>query len=414
VVVDATGRAVATLPAAASARDLTFDPVAKKLVIVGGGHVASAELPAGIVAAATQPAETRVPASVRPSPTAAPSPSIEPLASATPSASPSTSPGASAAPSASPEPSAVAAVPSASPSRPVGVPERATEVGPALYRLDLGGRVPALTAATVTRIWFVDTKNGLSSIDMATGALFSFTSFPRDAQITALAVGAASVYAVDGRFGRLFTFDVATERVSSRTLPFLQGNVSMTVAPDGRLWLGMEESAQILSFDPLTLRSEVVDTQMRGVVAIAIDNFARVWFADGQKTVGSYDLRNRRLTHVRTPGKGAARALLPDPSGSIWLGTTAGEVISVADDVPSIVAMTGRPITRLTLDPLGVAWYLTPAPQGTASYVYAPIRNADEARTITAPVTSLDFSLARAAWLADATGAFYIGVGASR
>jgi streptogramin lyase len=317
-------------------------------------------------------------------------------------------------PSASPEPSAVAAVPSLSPSRPAGVPERATEAGPGLYRLDLGGRVPALTAATVTRIWFVDTKNGLSSIDMATGALFSFTSFPRDAQITALAVGATSVYAADGKLGRLFTFDIATERMSFRPLPFLQGNVSMTVAPDGRLWLAMDESAQVLSIDPLTLRVEAIDTQMSGVVALAIDNFARVWFADGRSRVGSYDLRNGRLEHIKVPGKGAARALLPDPSGSIWLGTTAGEVITIADGTPNIVAMTGRPIARLSLDPLGVAWYLTPAAQGAAGYVYGPIRSADDVRTVAAPVTSLDFSIARAAWLADAAGAFYIGVGASR
>jgi hypothetical protein len=176
----------------------------------------------------------------------------------------------------------------------------------------------------------------------------------------------------------------------------------------------MDESAQLLAYDPLTLRIEVVDTQMHGVVALAIDNFARVWFADGLRTVGSYDLRNRRLTHVKVPGRGAARALLPDPTGSIWLGTTAGEVISVSDDIPSIVAMTGRPISRLTLDPAGVAWYLTPAPRGTAGYLYAPIRSVDEARRVAAPVTSLDFSIARAAWLADATGAFYIGVEAPK
>ncbi|MBM4434420.1 MAG: hypothetical protein FJ028_04820, partial [Chloroflexi bacterium] len=50
VVVDETGRTVATLPASASARDIAFDPVARRFIVAGGGEVASAELPAAVAA----------------------------------------------------------------------------------------------------------------------------------------------------------------------------------------------------------------------------------------------------------------------------------------------------------------------------------------------------------------------------
>jgi streptogramin lyase len=286
-------------------------------------------------------------------------------------------------------------------------------IKPDLYRLSLQGRIPVLTAASPTRVWFIDAKNGLGSVDMATGEIYTFVPLPRDAEITALAVGATSVYAADGKTGRLFAFDIATERLASRQLPFLHGGIVMTVAPDGRLWLGMDDSAQLLSFDPITNRTEVVDTQMSGVVAIAIDNFARVWSSDGKRTLGSYDLRTGKVTQVPFPGTGAARALLPDPSGSIWLGTTAGEVFSVRDGVPSLVAMTGRPISRLALDTVGVAWYLTPSSSGPG-FIFGAIASSADPRVIEGPAASLDFSIARAAWIADPSGGFYVAPEASK
>lgn len=418
VVVDEAGRGVGTLPVAASARDLAFDAVAKKFVVVGGGDVASAELPGGVIAAASPSPRTSVPASPQPSASAAPSPSVDPFASpsASPSVVPSALPSASASPgpSASPEPSAVVALPSLAPSAPAGVPVAATMVRPDLYRLDLNGRIPVLTAATLKRVWFLDSTNGLNSIDVETGSVYTLTQLPRDAEISALAIGATRVYAADGKNARLHTFDLPTERYSSRRMPFFSGNVVMTVAPDGRLWVAMDNSTQILAIDPVTGRTEAIETGMIGIVTIAIDNFARVWFSDGGRSLGSYDLRTARVAQFPVPGKGAARALLPDPSGSIWVGTTEGEIVLVRDGAASLVAMTGRPISRLALDTAGVAWYLTPAPRGTVGAVYAPIREPDRARVVPGPAMSLDFAITRAAWIADASGAFYIGVEASK
>jgi streptogramin lyase len=262
-------------------------------------------------------------------------------------------------------------------------------------------------------LWFIDSRNELSAMDLDSGALFTLAQLPRDASITALAVGATQVYAADGKNGRLFVLDTKTERWSARELPFLHGTVAMIVAPDGRLWLGMDDSAQAMSFDPRTNRIETVDTGLGGITALAIDNLARLWTIDGDHLLASYDLRNGRVTQVRLPGRGAARALLPDPTGSVWVGTTAGEVISVRDGTYDIVVGTGRPIAKLTLDPRGVAWYLTPSAAGQVGFTYAAL-DGRASRTIPGPAASLDFVLGGVAWIADPAGGFYVAPEASR
>jgi hypothetical protein len=167
-----------------------------------------------------------------------------------------------------------------------------------------------------------------------------------------------------------------------------------------------------MSFDPRTNRVETVNTGLTGIAALAMDNAARLWFIDGDHLLGSYDLRNGLLTQVRLPGRGAARALLPDPTGTVWVGTTAGEVISVRDGSYDIVASTGRPIARLTLDLRGIAWYLTPS-SGQLGFTYASL-DGRASRVIPGPATSLDFGLGGVAWIADPSGGFYVAPEASR
>jgi len=142
------------------------------------------------------------------------------------------------------------------------------------------------------------------------------------------------------------------------------------------------------------------------VAAIALDGSSRVWFTDGDRALASYDLATGLLRRTRLASKGAARVLLPDPSGSIWVGTTAGEVISVRDGVQSTPLVASRPISALALDRRGVTWYLTPA-EGRAGFALGRVYG-NERLAIPGAATSLSFLSGGRIWLADPAGGFYV------
>ena len=411
VVVDEAGRAVGSTDVAKVGRDLAYDPASRKFTVVGGGVIASAAMPAGILADASPAPQDSAAPSPRPS-------SEAPRATAAPSSTPSASP--SVTPSATP--SAIVAVPSASPSAPLaaapslppGIPQSASIVGLDLYHVSAGGRVPLLVAATPLKVWFLDTANWLNAINVVTGEVFSIAPLPKDAEISAIAVGADAVYAADGHNSRLFTLDLRTEHLTFRSLPFIGEHTLMQVAPDGRIWFAAEDQSQLTSYDPHGKRVEIVDTGMSGVAAIAVDDLGRVWFTDGDRTLASYDQRSGVLERMRLFSKGAARVLLPDPSGSIWVGTTAGEVISVRGGVQLMPLVAARPISALALDSKGVTWYLTPARAGQEGFVVGRVYGGADSFAVPGAATSLAFTVGGRIWLADAAGGFYLSTDAPK
>lgn len=405
VVVDEAGRAVGSTDVTEAGRDLAYDAASRRFTVLGRGSVASAPLPAGLLALATTRPE--------PSPSLTPRPSAERTPSAAPAASP-TPPQTTSAPAAPAQPSVNVVAASPSP-RPAGVPSNAAGIADGLYRVDLGGRTPVLVAATLRRIWFTDTANGLDALDLATGAVFTLAQFPRGAETSALVARSGSVHAIDARSGRLFTFDIATELLSSREVPLLRGATALAVGGDGRLWLGTERSGEIVSFDPVSGRTELVPTSARGIAAIAMDSSSKVWFSDGARLVGNYDLITRRVTELIVPGKGSARVLLPGSGGLVWVGTTAGEVIAASDvdATARVVGTTGQPIARLTMDSRGVIWYLTPAAPGRGGYLVGRA-GASEPHFVPGAAGSLDFSLGNRAWIADVTGGFFVALWPSK
>jgi streptogramin lyase len=271
-----------------------------------------------------------------------------------------------------------------------------------------------LVAATPLKVWFLDTTNWLNAINVVTGEVFSIAPLPRDAEITAIAVGADAVYAADGRNSRLYTLDLKTEQLTPRSLPFIGEHTLMSVATDGRIWFAAEDQSQLISYDPHGKRVELVETGMSGVAAIALDDFSRVWFTDGDRSLASYDIRTGLLRRMRLSSKGAAHVLLPDPSGSIWIGTTAGEVISVRDGVQQMPLVAARPISALALDNKGVTWYLTPARAERGGFVAGRVYGGEDSFTVPGAATSLSFTLGGRIWLADPAGGFYLSTDAPK
>jgi ligand-binding sensor domain-containing protein len=192
-------------------------------------------------------------------------------------------------------------------------------------------------------------------------------------------------------------------------VPFLSEHALMAVAPDGRIWFAADDQSGLTSYDPRGGRLELVETGLNGVAAIAFDASSRLWFTDGDRALSFYDLRTAHLERSKLVAKGAARVLLPDPSGVVWVGTTAGEVIAVRDWVQSLAFTASRPIGALALDKKGVAWYLTPPQQERGGFVYGRVGDA-ERFTVPGPVASLAFTADGRAWLADPAGGFYLSL----
>jgi len=276
-----------------------------------------------------------------------------------------------------------------------------------LYRVPLGdARVPVLVASTSSRVWFVDQRNQLSSLDTATGAMFTF-QLPADAVLRGLAVGLTHVYAVDIAKGRLLEFSIKGEKLTSHPLPVTDVS-AMTVAPEGSVWIAMPASSHLLAFRPASGRIEAIDVGVRGSIALAADNGGRLWFSDGRSGIGSYDREAGKVAQLGWPGGPATpTVLLPDAQGRVWAGTATGDVYVLSSGVATLTARVGRPISAFALDASGQAWYLAPAMQQTG-FVYGPVRGG-AARLVPGPASSLALGPTGRAWLADPSGGFYVG-----
>jgi anti-sigma factor RsiW len=389
VVIDEAGAPVGITLVDQVGRDFAYDPGARRFAILSGGKILSASLPAGVVAQRpeTSPIPT-APTTALPSVPA----SAAPSASASPAPSPSSSPTTSASP--------VVALPA--PSAPI-VPSTAQRIGDGLYRIGLpDGRVAHVTASTATRLWFVDQKHMLNAVDLLDGRIFPVTQTPPDGEISAIAASASHLYMLDARSGRLSVLPLKDERLTTVTLPFA-AMTAIGVAPDGVAWIGAGEgSAVLIRFEPTTGRTDVVPLGIRRVLAVAPDVGGRVWFSDGDRTIGYYDPLDKILIQLPHPGRGSASILLPDLTGTLWVGTTAGEVIAVQGRVARLVRQIGGPVSSLALGPSGRPWYL-----GIESVshraTYGPVE-AESARSLPGPASALAVNPRARAWLVDASG----------
>ena len=388
---DAAGKPAGGIDVAVAGRHLTYDAAAERFTVVGdGASIAFASLPGAVAAAPTRSGTT----SPAPSATPTPAPSAAPSATPTPAPSvPASKP---------PQPSAVA-----------GVPAGAVRVATDLYRAPIGdGRVPVLAASGADRIWFLDERNQLTAINPETGASFIVAQLPRDAAIRGIAVGLTHAYLIDVSKSRLFEFTLASEVLTSYHLPVTDIS-AITVAPEGTVWVAMPGSSHLLAFDRRTGRFQAIDIRVRGAVALAADAGGRLWFSDGVAKVGAYDASEAKVFEVAWPGRAAPSVLLADRVGRVWAGTARGEIYLMSGGLATAVASVGNPVSVLALDPSGRPWYLAPALQ-VAGFVFGPADRSQAARSVSGPAISLGFGRSGNAWLADPSGAFYIGVEAAR
>jgi streptogramin lyase len=256
-------------------------------------------------------------------------------------------------------------------------------------------------------VWFVDQDNKLDRLDTASGEILTLDRFAKDSEIVVLAAGSRALYAVDAANSRLYTFSFDDERLQFRYLPFVARPQTMAVAPDGRIWFGLIGTGQILIYDPEKKTSETLASDLLTLRKLAFDDRGAAWFTDGGRKVSTYDVATRRLTTFLMPVTGNIQQLLPDASGQVWVGSSTGEISAIQGGSSRLVLNVRRPVTDLALDPIGSAWFLSPGAPGLGGFMYGPV-DGSQLETVPGPATSLAFSTAGRAWLADPAGGFFL------
>ncbi len=392
---DGAVRATADVPL--SGRDLSYDPRTRRYAIASAGGVAYSTS-APVAAASPQPS------SAAPSPTNASVPS--PAASATPQ--PSSAPSPSPVPVATQPPVAVVPVPQ--PSRNDDAPRNllagATLAWPGTYHFDLVNTPrPVLLGNGGDRLWFVNEANGIDSLDPATGRVFAIAQLPADARIRSLEVGAHHVYAIDGAIGRVYIISLPSEKLTTLTLPFLKASPGAAVTPDDRLWVAIAGSGQVVTVDPTTGAIEAANIGIYEVSALTTDVSGRVWVADeSRKSVNLYDPAHHLVTEYRVGWTGAVNAMAADGRGTLWIGTSKGELLGVRAGAQVSRRDVGGIVETLAMAPDGSVWYGT----GGAQVRYGP---AEGSAFSTGPgsMSGLWIDATGRVWLADGTSsAFYI------
>ena len=144
------------------------------------------------------------------------------------------------------------------------------------------------------------------------------------------------------------------------------------------------------------------------VSALAIDTLGRVVYSDDlHAIVGTLDPNTLRLTEVALPRRGSTTALIVDGAGTLWLGTSSGDLYSVKGSHPGLAINVRTPVSALALDPSGRAWFLAPIPN-VPGFGYAPADGSLGVSSIPGPASGLAFSETGRAFSADPRGAFYV------
>jgi streptogramin lyase len=193
---------------------------------------------------------------------------------------------------------------------------------------------------------------------------------------------------------------------------------AVAVGLDDRLWLALRDASYLLAWNPRTFKADGYDLGDNArVSALTIDTAGRVIYADDARSrVGFLDPTTSRknLVELIFPRRGATTALIVDRTGTLWVGTSTGDLYSVRGGAPKLVLNVRTPVSSLSLDPDGRAWFLAQILDGIPGFGYAPADGSDAVRSLPGPAVGLAFSEGGLVFSADPRGAFYIGADAGR
>jgi hypothetical protein len=381
-VIDAAGHVTSSAPVALAGHSVTYDAAGDRFAVGGDGGQ-------GLAFSGSAPVAVSAPVTTAPTPT--------PVVSASPTPTPKTS-ASPAAPAA-----AVAAGPS-------GMPPAAQLSANGMYRLALGAnRQPALIAGSGQRLWFIDQARRLATVDTKSGVVSDVAQLPVDGTFTRVLLGATHVYAIDQGKGRIAVVAIASGSLESIGFPFVNTAKGFAIGPDDKIWMGGGDSANVLSLDPITKAVTAINFRTSGISALFVDSAARVWYADDATGgIGYYDQTKQSITSVATPSHGSVTALAMDRDGTLWAGTSTGQILSVRQGASAAAGGAGGPVRELVRDASGAVWSYAQAP-GTV--IYRPLTTNGGARIAASDAPSLALDGLGRVWLADPAGAgFYIAL----
>ena len=126
------------------------------------------------------------------------------------------------------------------------------------------------------------------------------------------------------------------------------------------------------------------------------------------------DPATSKLTDLTFARHGSTTALVVDGAGTLWLGTSTGDLYSVTNDRRGLAINVRTPVSSLALDRSGRAWFLAPIPNGIPGFGYAPADGSQGVRSIPGPAVGLAFNDAGLAFSADPRGGFYVALEAAQ
>ena len=245
---------------------------------------------------------------------------------------------------------------------------------------------------------------------MNTGEVRAIGKLRSDAHVAFWVAGRSFVFGVDDATGQVHVMNTVTESVDSYPTNVLSPVAAVAVGPDDRLWIALRDASYLLAFDPRTHGMDSFDLPVGArASALAVDPLGRVVYSDDlHATVGTLDLNTLHIREDRLTRHGSTTALIVDSSGTLWLGTSTGDIYSVKAGAVRLVSNVRLPVTALTLDQAGRAWYLAPIPNGIPGFAYGTADGSQAVRSIPGPAIGLAFSEAGRTFSADPRGAFYV------
>jgi ligand-binding sensor domain-containing protein len=278
-----------------------------------------------------------------------------------------------------------------------------------MYRLALAeNRQPQLVAGSGQRFWFVDQARRLATIDTRSGLITEAAQLPLDGTFTHLLVGATHVYAIDQGKGRISVLAITSGSIDTISFPFVSTAQGFSIGTDDRIWMG-GRSANVLVLDPTTKAVAAINFRTSEISALFVDSAARVWYADDASGgIGYYDQTKQSLVSVAIGNHDTVSALAMDRDGTLWVGTVAGQVLSVRAGVAGATVAAGGPIAELVRDAAGGVWSYVRAP---GAVVYRALTAAGNAQVGSIGSSGLGLDAQGRIWLADQAGSgFYIAL----